>query len=177
MLLFYCISTAILLARVELSLSLLPMRWWNTTLNGNIYHYNVKNEIFVGGKNESSTNYDILWNNLLTLGRYTRLQLDGSFMGPSVTTQGRTNAYWYSNVAIRQQLYNRIVSATLAFRDVFRSARYVSDIQTADLRSYTKIKPKYPQIMLSVSYTFNNFKSKASQVEEDRSDMFEGIKH
>ena len=162
---------------VELSLSLHPVRWWNTTLNGNIYHYKVKNEIFAGGKNESSTNYDILWNNLLTLGKYTRLQLDGSFVGPSVTTQGRTNAYWYSNVAIRQQLYNRKVTATLAFRDIFRSARYVSDIQTADLRSYTKIKPKYPQIMFSISYTFNSFKAKASQVEEDRSDMFEGIKH
>ncbi len=162
---------------VELSLSLQPIRWWNTTLNGNIYHYKVKSEIIAGGKNESSTNYDVLWNNLLTLGRYTRLQLDGSFVGPSVTTQGRTNAYWYSNVAIRQQLYNRKLTATLAFRDVFRSARYVSDIQTADLRSYTKIKPKYPQIMLSISYTFNSFKAKASQEEEDRSEMFEGIKH
>ncbi len=162
---------------VELSLSLHPVKWWNTTLNGNMYHYKVKNEIFAGGKNESSTNYDILWNNLLTLGRYTRLQLDGSFVGPSVTTQGRTNAYWYSNIAIRQQLYDRRVTATLAFRDVFRSARYISDIQTADLRSYTKIKPKYPQIMISISYTFNSFKRKASQEEEDRSEMFEGIKH
>ena len=162
---------------LEMSLTLQPLRKWNTTVNGNVYHYRVKNEITAGGKNESSTNYDILWNNLLILGKYTRMQIDGSFVGPSVTTQGRTKAYWYANVAIRQQLLNRKLTASLAFRDVFRSARYVSDINTADLRSITKIKPKYPQIMLTLSYTFNNFKAKSSTEKEDRSDMFEGIKH
>ncbi|MDD2474372.1 MAG: TonB-dependent receptor [Dysgonamonadaceae bacterium] len=162
---------------LELSLSLHPIRRWNTTVNGNIYHYNVKNEITAGGKNESSTNYDILWNNLFTLGKYTRLQLDGNFVGPSVTTQGRAKAYWYANVAIRQQLFNRKLTASFAFRDVFRSARYVNDIQTASLRSLTKIRPKYPQVMLTLSYTFNNFKAKGSQEKEKRSDIFEGVQH
>lgn len=162
---------------LEMSLTLQTLRKWNTTVNGNVYHYRVKNEITAGGKNESSTNYDILWNNLLILGKYTRMQIEGSFVGPSVTTQGITKAYWYANVAIRQQLLNRKLTASLAFRDVFRSARYVSDINTADLRSITKIKPKYPQIMLTLSYTFNNFKAKSSTEKEDRSDMFEGIKH
>ncbi len=162
---------------LELSVNLHPTRWWNTTVNGNVYHYKVKNEIAAGGKTESSTNYDILWNNLISIGKYTRLQLDGSFVGPSVTTQGKTDAYWYANFAVRQQMLNRRLTATLAFRDVFRSACYVSNIQTADLHSYTKIKPKYPQIMLTISYTFNSYKAKASKEKEDRNDMFEGIKH
>ena len=162
---------------VELSASLRLFRWWNTTLNGNLYHYKVRNEQAAGGNSSSSTNYDILWNNLFTIGKYTRVQLDGSFVGPSVTTQGRTDAYWYANLAIRQQLLDRRLTATLAFRDIFRSARYVSDIQTADLRSLTRIKPKYPQITLTLSWSFNSFKAKPSQTKEDRSEMFEGIKH
>lgn len=162
---------------IELSVSLHPVRWWNTTVNGNVYHYKVKNEQAAGGNTTSSTNYDILWNNLFNLGKYTRIQLDGSFVGPSVTTQGRTDAYWYANVAVRQQLCNRKLTATLAFRDIFRSAKYISDIQTADLRSLTRIKPKYPQITLTLSWTFNSFKVKSTQAKEDRSEMFEGIKH
>lgn len=162
---------------LELSLSLHPARQWNTTVNGNIYHYKVKNELAAGGNSESSTNYDILWNNLITLGKYTRLQLDGTFVGPSVTTQGVTKSYWYANIAVRQQLFNRKVTASLAFRDIFQSALYVNDVQTANLRSITRIKPKYPQIMLTLSYTFNNFKAKSSQAQESSSDMFEGIKH
>lgn len=98
-------------------------------------------------------------------------------MGPSVTTQGKANAYWYANIAIRQQLFNRKLTASLAFRDVFRSARYVNNIRTADLQSMTKIKPKYPQIMMTLSYTFNNFKAKTSPEKEVRSDMFEGVSH
>ena len=76
-----------------------------------------------------------------------------------------------------QQLCNRKLTATLAFRDIFRSAKYISDIQTADLRSLTRIKPKYPQITLTLSWTFNSFKAKSTQAKEDRSEMFEGIKH
>ena len=162
---------------IELSLSLHPVRWWNTTINGNVYHYKVKNEQAAGGNTSTSTNYDILWNNLFDLGKYTRIQLDGSFVGPSVTTQGRTDAYWYANLAIRQQLFNRRLTATLAFRDIFRSAKYISDIQTADLRSYTQIKPKYPQITLTLSWTFNSFSGKSSTQRENRNEMFEGIQH
>ena len=162
---------------LELSLNLHPVRWWNTTVNGNLYHYKVKNEQAAGGNTSTSTNYDILWNNLFDLGKYTRLQLDGSFVGPSVTTQGRTDAYWYANLAVRQQLFNRRLTATLAFRDIFRSAKYVSDIQTADLRSLTRIKPKYPQITFTLSWTFNSYKAKSNATREDRSEMFEGIRH
>ena len=162
---------------LELSLNLHPVSWWNTTVNGNVYHYKVKNERSAGGNTSSSTNYDILWNNLFTLGKYTRVQLDGSFVGPSVTTQGRTESYWYANLAVRQQLFDRQLTATLAFKDLFRSAKYVSDIQTADLRSLTRIKPKYPQIILTLSWTFNSFKQKATGEKEDRTEMFEGIKH
>lgn len=162
---------------VELSVNWRVVRWWNTTVNGNVYHYKVKSERAAGGNTTSSTNYDILWNNLFSIGKYTRIQLDGSFVGPSVTTQGRTDAYWYANLAIRQQLFDRKLSATLAFRDIFRSAKYISDIQTADLRSLTRIKPKYPQITLTLSWTFNSFKAKSTQTKEDRSEMFEGIRH
>lgn len=162
---------------LELSLNLHPVRWWNTTVNGNLYHYKVKNEQAAGGNTSTSTNYDILWNNLFDLGKYTRLQLDGSFVGPSVTTQGRTDAYWYANLAVRQQLFNRRLTATLAFRDIFRSAKYISDIQTADLRSLTRIKPQYPQITLTLSWTFNSYKAKSNATREDRSEMFEGIRH
>ena len=162
---------------VEISLNLHLLRWWNTTVNGNVYHYKVRNEQAAGGNTSTSTNYDILWNNLFNVGKYTRIQMDGSFVGPSVTTQGRTDAYWYANLAVRQQLLNRKLTATLSFRDLFRSAKYVSDIQTADLRSLTRIKPKYPQITLTLSWIFNSYKGKATQAKEDRSEMFEGLRH
>lgn len=159
---------------LELNASLHPARWWNTNLNINVYHYRVKNELVAGGKSESSSNYDVMWNNAFTVGKHTRLQFDCSLVGPSVTTQGRSDAYWYSNIAVRQQLIRNKLTGTLAFKDIFRSACYVNNITSGDLWLYNKIRPKYPQILLTLSYTFNNFKGKSSQEKEDRNEMFEG---
>lgn len=78
---------------------------------------------------------------------------------------------------MRQQLFNRRLTATLAMRDVFRTAKYVNDINTPDLRSITRIKPKYPQITLTLGWTFNSYKDKSEPEKEDRNEMFEGIKH
>ncbi|MCD7976777.1 MAG: TonB-dependent receptor [Tannerellaceae bacterium] len=161
---------------LELSAQLQLNRWWNVNLNGSVYHYKVENEFKLDGRNEKSTNYDITWNNAFEAGKYTRVQVDGNFVGPSVTTQGRTDAFWYVNLAVRQQLLKRKLTATLAFRDVFNSARYVSNITTSDLQSITKIRPKYPLMMLTLSYTFNNYRAKTSQSKVSH-DLFEGTNH
>lgn len=151
-------------------------RWWNMNLNGNVYYYKVENEFKIDGKNETSTNYDITLNNVFDIHKNTRLQLDGNFVGPSVTTQGRFDSFWFVNLAIRQQLFNRKLQSTLSFRDILNTARYKSDISTANLESITRIRPKYPVITLSLSYTFNNFKKK-SESSRDNRDLFEGTRH
>lgn len=161
---------------LELSAQIQASRWWNVALNGSLYHYKVENKLQELGQDESSTNYDLMLNNAFDAGKYTRIQLDANFVGPSVTTQGKTDAFWYVNLAIRQQLMNRKLSATLAFRDVFNSARYVSNISTSNLESVTRIRPKYPLITLTLSYTFNNYKGRATQSRTTH-DLFEGTNH
>jgi hypothetical protein len=161
---------------LELNTQIQAARWWSINVNGSLYYYRVVNKLERSNKDETSTNYDILINNGFDVGKNTRLQFDGNFVGPSVTTQGRTNAFWYMNLAVRQQFFKRKLNGTLAIRDIFNSARYVSNITTPDLHSITKIRPNYPLITLTVSYTFNNYKSKSSQNKEDR-DLFEGTNH
>ena len=161
---------------IELNGQLTINKWWNLNVNGNIYYYKVVNDIQSGGKKETSTNYDITLNNMFRVFKNTRIQLDGNFVGPSVTTQGRSDAFWFVNLAIRQQLFSPNLQSTLSFRDIFNSARYRSDITTADLQSITRIRPDYPVITLSISYTFNNFK-RGSQNSRDNRDLFEGTNH
>lgn len=161
---------------VEISASLKMARFWNMNINGSVYHYKLKNDFNIGGKNENSSNYDLSWANYFDLNKKSRLQLDGNFVGPSVTTQGKTNAFYYFNLAWRQQLIQRKLQATLSFRNVFGTARYVSKINTSNLISETRIKPQTPLISLSLSYTFNNFNSRNAQQKESN-DIFEGTNH
>jgi hypothetical protein len=64
----------------------------------------------------------------------------------------------------------------LSFRDVFNSARYRSDTVTTDLSSFTRIRPQYPVITLSISYTFNNYKRSEGSSQDNR-DLFEGTNY
>ncbi|WP_165026367.1 TonB-dependent receptor domain-containing protein [Dysgonomonas sp. ZJ279] len=161
---------------IELNGQLKATNKWNININGNIYYYKVENKFKLDGKNETSTNYDITINNLIDVHKNTRIQFDGNFVGPSVTTQGRSDSFWFMNFAIRQQLFQRKLLSTLSFRDVFNTARYKSDIRTANLESVTHIRPQYPVIMLTLSYTFNNFKKKSVDSRDNR-DLFEGTNH
>lgn len=160
---------------LELSGQFIVIKRWSLNANGSLYHYRVVNE-FSTGDNESSINYGLSLNNTFELAKYTRLQLDGNWVGPSVTTQGQTDAFWYANLALRQQFAQRKFTATLSFRNVFGSARWTTDIIRSDLRSSTRIRPYYPTLAMTLSYNFNNFKSKASEQTPDH-DIFEGTNH
>lgn len=161
---------------MELSGQFIVNKWWNLNVNGNVYYYKVVNNINSGGKKETSTNYDVTVNNLLRVFKNTRIQLDGNFVGPSVTTQGRSDSFWFVNLAIRQQWLGSNLQSTLSFRDIFNSARYKSEIITPNLQSITHIRPKFPVITFSISYTFNHFK-RSSQNSKDNRDLFEGTNH
>lgn len=149
---------------------------WHVNINGSLYHYKVVNKFKTTDSNKTSTNYEVALNNSFDAGKNTSIQFDGNFVGPSVTTQGRTDAFWYLSLAARQQLLKRKLTATLACRDLLNSARYVSDITTSDLISVTRIRPKYPLITLTLSYTFNNYKANGTQSKTDN-DLFEGTNH
>lgn len=149
---------------------------WNVNINGSLYRYKVENEFKANGGIEKSNNYEIALDNAFDAGKFTRIQFNGNFVGPSVTTQGHTNAFWYFSLAVRQQLINRKLTASLAFRDMFNTARYVSDIETSELQSITHIRPDYPLISLTLSYMFNNYKDKNTQNKTDH-DLFEGTNH
>lgn len=161
---------------IELSAQLKLNKWWELNLNGNVYYYKVVNDLLSGGKKETSTNYDITLNNLFRIHKNTRIQLDGNFVGPTVTTQGRSESFWFVNLAVRQQLFGPNLQSTLSFRDIFNSARYRSEIMTPDLTSITRIRPHYPVITLSISYTFNNYK-RSQQQSRDNRDLFEGTSY
>jgi outer membrane receptor protein involved in Fe transport len=151
--------------------------WWTLNVNGSYYNYKVVNEYKLsGGRDGKSNNYEVAIGNMFDVLKNTRLQLDGYWVGPSVTTQGQTDAFRYLNLAVRQQLLKRKLSATLSVHDILRTAKYRSDIMTDNLQSITNIRPYYPLVTLTLNYTFNNYKAKQTNGKQDH-DLFEGVNH
>ncbi len=157
----------------ELAATLQLKRWWNLDANGSLYYYQIKNEYKVDGKDEESWNWQLSVNNNFDLTKSTRMRLEAYYVGPSVSTQGRVEDFFYMNLTVRQQLFNRRLTASLSVRDFLGTARYNSTQSNINVESLTRIDPQSPVVTLTLSYTFNNFKSQKKE-EKNTHDLFEG---
>ncbi|MDR1863991.1 MAG: TonB-dependent receptor family protein [Bacteroidales bacterium] len=158
---------------VEAATTFFLYRWWNMDINGSLYYYTIKNDYKTDGADEKSWNWQWAFNNNFDPGRNTRLRFEAYYVGPTVSTQGRVNEFFYFNLAVRQQMFKRKLAATLNIRDVFSTARYISSQTGRYLYSNTTIYPRSPLLTLSLSWTFNNFKSQKKE-EKITHDLFEG---
>jgi outer membrane receptor protein involved in Fe transport len=157
----------------EMALSFQLQNWWNLDTNGSLYYYKVKNEYRIDGQDAESWNWQLSVNNNFDLGRDTRVRLETYYVGPSVSTQGRVEDFFYLNLTVRQQLFNRRLIASLSARDLLATAKYYSTQSNLQVESLTKIYPKSPVITLTLSYTFNNFRQQ-QRTERVSHDLFEG---
>jgi outer membrane receptor protein involved in Fe transport len=157
----------------ELSTTLQLKNWWTFDANGSLYYYKVKNEYKIDGKDAESWNWQVAVNNNFDLGKNTRARLEAYYVGPSVSTQGRVEDFFYMNLTVRQQLFNRRVIASLSVRDILASAKYNSIQSNVQVESLTKIIPQSPVFTLTLTYTFNNFRTQQRE-ERVSHDLFEG---
>lgn len=145
---------------------------WGLVANASGYYYDFKVYDPSLGRDTDSFNYELYLGNTFTLSPTTRLQFDANVVGPAVSSQGRQNTYYYFNLSARQQLLKKRVTAVLAFRDFLGTARYNSTREANSLLSVTKIRPVYPAITLTLSYTFNDYKLKEAKKAAEA--LFEG---
>ncbi len=156
---------------LEAAAALKPTRWWNSNLGGSIFNYRFHSHSVVCTDNDG-WQYLVNWANIFSVARATKLQFDAHIVGPKILTQGREKAYCYFDLAARQQLARGRMSISLVAHDIFHTARYHNTRQTAGLTSITQVRPRYPNILLSVSYNFNSSSHKANDVSSGA--LFEG---
>jgi outer membrane receptor protein involved in Fe transport len=156
----------------EIATNLQVSKWWNMDISGSMFYYIIANEYKIDD-DEESLNWQFAFNNNFDIAKNTRMRLESYFVGPSVSTQGRIDEFFYFNFSVRQQLLSRRLTATLNIRDVLSTAKYVDTKNGMNLDSKTTIYPASPLITVSLSYTFNNFKSQKKE-EKATHDLFEG---
>ncbi len=141
-------------AGLELSANIKTARWWSMVLNGSVFHYKFISS-YEGCTDASSIGYAASMINNFTLGPNSRLQFDANVIGPSVLTQGREEAYCYFDLAYRQRLLKDRLTLSFVAHDIFRTARYNNYRISETLQSTTLVRPRYPNLLLSLTYTFN----------------------
>lgn len=157
---------------VEVSAQVKAARWWSMNVNASLFDYKFEAD-YEGCTDSKNTGYTASMINNFTLGRTSRLQFDANVVGPTVLTQGREDAYCYFDLAFRQQLFKNKISASIVAHDVFRTARYNNYRISPTLNSTTHVRPRYPNIVLSISYVFNS-KHKEHTGAVSKGAVFEG---
>lgn len=132
-------------------------KWLRVNTSGNFYYY--KMDV---SENQGESQEDWTWNARLSttifLGPLTRFQADGMYYGPKVTAQGSSEDFYGINAAIRQDLFNRKLTATLQVRDIFGTMSHQFTSNTETFTNSVRFKREPQIVMLSLSYKFNNFK-------------------
>ena len=148
-------------------------RWWKIVLNGSI----LRNEFFSNiaeGADASIFSYAFSMINNFKVGQTTGIQFDANVVGPRLLSQGREDAYCYFDFALRQQLCKSRLNASLVVHDIFRTARYNSIRTSPTLVASTYVRPKYPNITLSLTYSFNTKSQKESSGKVSSGAVFDG---
>lgn len=81
------------------------------------------------------------------------------YNGPSVTAQGKTEADYTINAAIRQEFFDNNLSAALQIRDIFGTSKREFSSSGPGFYTYNSMQPKTPDVNLTISYKFNNYKT------------------
>lgn len=158
---------------LEASATVKPMSWWRMTMNGSIFHYRFVST-FVGSTDASIMSSGFSMMNNFNIGRTTRLQFDANYVGPRVISQGKEKGYVYFDLAVRQPLMKNRLAASLVFHDMFRTAKYYSSRISPTLISETFVRPKYPHVVLSLTYNFNSAGNKEKTGAVSSGAIFEG---
>jgi hypothetical protein len=134
-------------------------KWLSVNASISSFHYRISGELNDESIDRESTNWSGRMNTSFKFSNNSRLQIQGFYRGPSVSAQGETKAMIFSNVAYKQDFFNKKLTATLSIQDPFKTGQFERESVGSDFKSYFKFEREPQVVMLTLSYKINNFKS------------------
>ena len=107
-----------------------------------------------------SFNWQTRLNNTLKLWSSTQIQFNQNYNSPSVSSQGRWEGFFSSDLSVRQEIIKNILAATLQIRDLFGTAKREFTSEGENFYNYNYYNFSTPTLMLNLRYTVNNYKPK-----------------
>ncbi|RLD65126.1 MAG: hypothetical protein DRI95_09385 [Bacteroidetes bacterium] len=159
---------------LELTANLQFNKWWKLSGSSSGYYYSIIGEIDNEDISNESFNWNLRLNNTFSFKSNTRIQLTGFYTGPSVTAQGSREAFYFANVAVRQDFLKKKFSLTAQIRDIFNTMGHSFTSETDDFYTYSEFTREGQVLTLSLTYRINNYKEKRNKGRNGDDDM-EGI--
>ena len=145
-------------AGAELMANMYFTPWWQINLSASLFRYSLTGEVdnITGTKNTLSWGTNT--NMVFRLKWDARIQLMGMYRGPSLTLQGERKGFFFANLAVRKDLFDKKVSLTLNVRDILRTGKHSFVSEGSDFYIFREMSHESPIVSLSLSYRINNYK-------------------
>jgi len=148
---------------IELMLNLNLTKWLNINTSFDYYNYQLKGTLFDNSVDAESNDWSLRMNTTFKIHSTTRFQINGRYSSPSITVQGEREENYSMNLGLRKDFYNKKLSATIQFRDIFGTGKYEFTSFGKDFSSYTKFTRETQILMLTLSYKINNYQRKREE--------------
>ncbi len=147
----------------ELMLNYSQLKWLEMNASTSVYRYILTGKLENVNIDRKSTNWNARFDATFNITSKTRLQAQTFYNGPSVSIQGESKGYFYSNIAFRHDFLDRKLSATLQLQDIFGSMKHEMSSYGNNFNTFSKFGREPRVLMLSLSYKINNFKQERQQ--------------
>jgi outer membrane receptor protein involved in Fe transport len=152
----------------EFMLNLTIKKWLNINTSVNIYKYWLNGAIDGEEINKMSNNWDTRLTSSFYLSTKSRIQVIAMYNGPSVTAQGDRGAFYFANLAYRQDFMDRKLSAIISVQDIFGTMKHEFNTYSNTLNNSIRFEREHQVITLTLSYKLNNFKSQERKTDESK---------
>ncbi|MBN2174720.1 MAG: TonB-dependent receptor [Bacteroidales bacterium] len=146
--------------------------WFNLNVSATYYNYRLEDKTEETIEMRTSNNWDSRLLFSFKLLENTKLQINLAYDSPTITAQGQAEESYYSDLTLRQDFFDKQLSATLKVGDIFATRKRESTSRGENFYIYEYRKPESRIFSLTLSYRINNFKEqKTDRPAEMGSDM------
>ena len=144
----------------ELSVRLMPFKWWDFNLMGNVYHYEINDQPANFNQNIESDNWSLRFNNNFSVNQLIKLQMNAMYNSPSVTAQGEREGMFFLNAGARLNIIDNKLSASINVRDILDTGDHEFTSEGEGWSRYQSSDRVAPIFSASIKYVFNNYRSR-----------------
>ncbi|MFC2113689.1 TonB-dependent receptor domain-containing protein, partial [Bacteroidota bacterium] len=148
------------LANVEI------LKWWTVVGSVDFFRRQVDSRN-IGTELRTANSWNGQFDNSFKLKTNTRIQVSMRYYGESLRAQGSRDAYWMTNLGIRQDLLKRKLILTLTVKDLFSTVNYNDTAFGPNQTIMTRQQLRGPIVGLSLSYALNSYKQRDSDIDLD----------
>lgn len=151
----------------ELMMIFDPLDFWNVNAMANLYNYRIEGVLYDEPFERQSFNWNARLNNMIKVSQSTQLLINLNYNSPGVSSQGNWKGFFTTDVSVKQDLFEKMLSLTLQIRDLFGSAMHEFSSSGPDFYSYNYFERESPMVMLNARINFNNYKPKREDGQMD----------